>query len=82
MIPPAPSRLTIGIPLHRSRPFVDVVSGNIEAATGPRARGRLAARHGRSPGATLLALAAAADYISDRLTREPRRRCYRQIGRL
>ena len=31
MSEPPPPRLTIGIPLHRSWPFVDVVSGNIEA---------------------------------------------------
>jgi hypothetical protein len=37
--------------------------------------GRLAAWHGRSLGATVLALAASADYIAARLTREPRQRC-------
>ena len=35
VIPPEPPRLTIGIPRHRSRPFVDVVSGNLEAVDRP-----------------------------------------------
>lgn len=43
--------------------------------------GRFAARYGRTPGVSLFALAAATDYIAERLTRESRRRCKQLLGR-
>jgi hypothetical protein len=84
---PAAPLLTIGIPLHRSRPFVDVASANIAAVDRPDveflvsdrtglddALVILAARHGSDPRVVLLRTVDGADWVDhcNALLREAR----------
>ncbi len=58
---PSAPRVTVGIPLHRSRPFVDVVSANIEALPGADVEILLSDRTGLDDALDVLAARHGAD---------------------